>query len=186
MKKKLLAGATGLALATGIALSLPQIAQAETLEPDNVSAAPSNSTIADGADGRNQGSRGPDAGALAEKLGLSEATVADAISAVRDQMDTLDPPSADATEAEREAARDARQAAFAEALAAELGIDEAQLTAALDELQAEREAARAAAAEAALEQAVADGDLTQSEADAVQKAIDAGIVVIPGRGSGPR
>lgn len=186
MKKNLIASAAGLALVTGVALSLPQIAQAETIEPRSVSTAPSSSTTAAGEDGRRQGDRGPDAAALAEKLELSEATVADAISAVRDQMDPTDRPSADATEAEREAAKEARQTAFAQALAAELDIDEAKVTAALAELQAEREAAKDAADEAALEQAVADGDLTQTEADAVQKAIDAGIVVIPGGGPGPR
>ena len=186
MNKKLIAGAAGLALATGVAVSLPQIAQAETLGSSNVSAAAGTSTTTDGPGDRGQGGRGPDAAALAEKLGLTEDDVAAAISAVRDAMDPADRPSEDATEAEKEAAREARQAAFAEALASELGIDEADVTAALEELQAERESARAAAAEAALEQAVADGDLTQTEADAVQKAIDAGIVVVPGGGPGPR
>jgi biotin operon repressor len=186
MKKNLIAGAAALTLATSVAVSLPQIAQAEALGSSNVSAALSTSSTADGPDGRRQEAPGPDAAALAEKLELSETTVADAISAVRDQMDPAERPSEDATEAEREAAREAQQAAFAKALAAELGIDEAAVADALAELQEERAAERTAAAEAALDQAVADGDLTQSEADAVKKAIEAGIVVIRGGGSGPR
>ena len=56
------------------------------------------------------------------------------------------------------------------------------MQAALDEIRAEREAERAAADEELLSTAVADGTLTQAEADAVQKAIDAGIVSTRGGG----
>jgi hypothetical protein len=184
MKKKIIAGAAGLVLATGVGLSMPVLAYAEPLGSNDIAGASSASATSDGPDGRRHGAHGPDAAALAEKLGLSEAAVSNAISAVRDQLDPPARPEADATEDEREAAREARQTAFAEALAAELDIDVANVTAALAELQTERETAKAAADEATLEQAVADGDLTQAEADAVQKAIDAGIVVIRGGGPG--
>ncbi len=104
---------------------------------------------------------------------------------MRDHLDTTR-PSRDATQSERDAARDARQAELATALATELDIDEATVTAALTEIQTERDAAEAADEEAALGQAVADGTLSQTEAEAVQKAIDAGIVSIRGAGHGHR
>ena len=69
-----------------------------------------------------------------------------------------------------------RDAALAKALAAKLNIDEAKVKAALDEIRSERQAARAAALKERLDAAVAAGTLTQAEADAVQKAVDKGVI----------
>jgi hypothetical protein len=69
-----------------------------------------------------------------------------------------------------------RDAALAKALAEKLDIDEAKVKAALDELRSERQAARAAALKERLDAAVKAGTLTQAEADAVQKAVDKGVI----------
>ena len=74
----------------------------------------------------------------------------------------------------------------AEALATKLNIDEAKVTTALKELRTEVKTAATAGQKATLDQAVTDGTLTRTEADAVQKAIDAGIVSIRGGGHGRR
>lgn len=179
MKKQLIAGAAGVALISGLGLGIAQAAQADSDVP--ITSGSTSATM----EGRDQGHRGMgiDAAALATKLGLSETAVADALAAVRESAEPADRPTADATEAERETARDAREAALASALAAELNIDETSVANALTELQEERVATRAAESTATLDQAVNDGTLTQSEADAVQKAIDAGIVVT--RDGGP-
>lgn len=114
---------------------------------------------------------------LATKLGVDESTLNDAFDKLKDSRPRHD-QSDETTGTEREAT-------LAKALAEELGLDEAKVTAALSELRVEREAERAASDEKVLEQAVTDGKLTQSEADAVQKAISAGIVSVRG-GHGPR
>lgn len=182
MKKKLIAGVAGVALVAGVGLSMPQIAQAETLTTTaSASVAPGKiAAPTDRLDGRGPGGNGIAAAALATKLGLPEATVSDALSAVRDKTEPATRPSANTTKTERDAARDSRHTAFAKALAAELNIDEATVTTAMAELQTERETARTANKKATLDQAVTDGILTQAEADAVKKANEAGIVFIRG------
>jgi predicted flavoprotein YhiN len=181
MKKQLIAGAAGVALISGLGLGIAQAAQADS----DVPSTSDSTTAASEAPGQGHRGMGIDAAALATKLGLSESALADALAAVHDSEEPADRPSADATEAERTAARDARDAALATALATELNIDETTVANALTELQEERLATRAADSKATLDQAVTDGTLTQSEADTVQKAIDAGIVVTrdgePGR-----
>lgn len=122
---------------------------------------------------------GMDAAALASALGLDEATVRTALDAVRQSLH--DQQSDDTTEPDP----GARQQAFAEALAAELGVGVDQVTNALAALHAADDADRAAALADRLAQAVADGTLTQAEADAVQKAADAGVIGYGGRGGHP-
>jgi predicted flavoprotein YhiN len=177
MNKKLITGAAGVALASivGLGMALPSQAQTSTITASAFTAGDTGSSSHDGAQ-RGHGGKGFDAAALATKLGLTEAAVADAVAAVRDGIEPGTRPSEDATEAEREAAKDARQTAFATALASELNIDEATVTAALTEIRTEKQAERTAERKASLDQAVADGTLTQAEADAVQKAIDAGVM----------
>ncbi|MDI1463986.1 hypothetical protein QEZ54_23655 [Catellatospora sp. KI3] len=95
--------------------------------------------------------------------------------------------------------RDARQAAFAAALAKELGVDEQKVSDALtkvrEQLRSERgddgrtgeqsQADRAARLKERLDQAVKDGKLTQAEADAIVKAAQAGVLG-GGHGGGHR
>lgn len=184
MRKKLIAGVAGVTFAAAMGVGMTQLAQAET-------PAPSPTTSAFTADGDNtrsgrsdlhgRGGNGFATAALATELGLPEDSVSDALAAARDQVD-VDRPSSDATEAERDAVKADRQAAFVSALASELDIEEAAVTTAMSELQSEKEATKAAADKVAIDEAVTDGKLTQTEADAVQKAVDAGVVSVRGGG----
>lgn len=91
------------------------------------------------------------------------------------------------TAEDREARAAEREQQFAAALAEELGIDEDTVAAALDtvrtRLTEERAAERRAALEERLAEAVAAGELTQEQADALLAAEEAGVL---GRGFGPR
>ncbi|MFV2019888.1 hypothetical protein [Micromonospora sp. LOL_023] len=101
----------------------------------------------------------------------------------------------ESTGAERQAAK---MTEMAEALAAELGVSADDVTAALENIREERAgdrpergerpegtAGRQAALQKRLDAAVADGKLTQAEADAVLKAYDEGVLAGSGRGGGP-
>ncbi|MDG4772130.1 hypothetical protein [Solwaraspora sp. WMMD792] len=94
--------------------------------------------------------------------------------------------------------RAAKMTDLAEALAAELGVSADDVTAALEKVHDERAgdrpergerpegtADRQAALQERLDAAVADGKLTQAEADAVLKAYEEGVLAGPGRGGGP-
>jgi hypothetical protein len=105
------------------------------------------------------------------------------------QADPTPSPSASSSaapggKADREAKRAQQQADLAAKLAKELGVDQAKVQAALDKIsseqQAQAKADRLAALKQRLDQAVKDGKLTQAEADAVKKAVDAGVI-----GAGP-
>ena len=178
MKKTLIAGAAGVVLAScvGLAVVLPAQAETPTTTTTSSTASESGDTAGEHRAGRGHGGKGVDAEALATKLGLTETAVSDAVSAVRDATEAGDHPSSDATGEERDAAKETRRAAFVTALAAELNIDEDTVSAALTDIRSEKTAERAAAATATLDEAVADGTLTQTEADAVQKAIDAQVL----------
>lgn len=123
------------------------------------------------------GMHGDLAAKLASKLGVDEAKVTEALKTARE----ANRPAQDAqgTTKPDPAARDA---AMASELAKALGIDEAQVTEALDALRAESNAERASALQDKLAQAVTDGTLTQAEADAVKKAVEAGVIGGPGGG----
>ena len=113
------------------------------------------------------------AGALAEKLDLDRATVAEALREYRKANKR-------AAGSKQGSTRPARDTALAKALAAKLGVPESDVTKAVAEIRAERRAARGAARDQRLSdrlaEAVTAGTLTQAEADAVKKAADAGIV----------
>lgn len=82
-----------------------------------------------------------------------------------------------------------RQQQFASALAKELGVDESKVSAALDKLHEEKSSdkgndksndnsdkTRQGDLKTRLDAAVKEGKLTQAEADAVLKAVEAGIL----------
>jgi hypothetical protein len=117
-----------------------------------------------------------DAAELATKLGVDEAKVTEALQAFREANKPTTPPA----EGEKPDAA-TREAALAKSLAASLGIDEAKVTAALDELRTAEQAEHAAALKTRLDKAVTDGKLTQAEADAVTKAVEAGVIGGGGR-----
>jgi hypothetical protein len=130
------------------------------------------------------GALGGDLSELASKLGVDEAQLRDAMAAVRDdlkdELKGLRGAAKDDPNADRQALRDQMQQKLADALAAELGIDSSKVRSALEDLEAAREAERDQALTDRLDQAVKDGKLTQAEADAVKKAVDAGVI-----GGGP-
>lgn len=87
---------------------------------------------------------------------------------------------------QRDEWRAERDAAFAEALAAELDLDTDTVADAIDtvrsQLHEERRQARQEALAERLDAAVEDGDLTREQADALLEAADAGV--LGGRGPG--
>lgn len=116
---------------------------------------------------------------LATKLGVDEAKVTEALQTAHDAL-------REAHQADTSTTRptlEERRADLAAELAKALGVDEAKVTEALTALDTERDAARAAALQTRLDQAVTDGKLTQAEADAVRKAVEAGVI---GGGRGGR
>ncbi|MET7373810.1 hypothetical protein [Micromonospora arida] len=88
-----------------------------------------------------------------------------------------------------------RQGELAEALAKELGVPTDKVTAALKKVREQHRPAdrpqrpstedRQAALKERLEQAVKDGKLTQEQADAITKAVEAGVFPGPGGHRGP-
>ena len=116
---------------------------------------------------------------LAEKLGVTEAKVTEALQEVREANRPAKPstaPSADPSAKPTRPDPAEREAALAKALAEKLGIDEAKVTKAFDEIRAARQADRAAELKTKLDAAVKDGTLTQAEADAVTKAVEKGVI----------
>jgi uncharacterized membrane protein len=112
---------------------------------------------------------------LAAKLGVDEAKVADALKTFRDANRPSAPPATPPVPGQKPD-RAAREKALAASLAKSLGLDEAKVTAALEELRTAKHANHAAALKPRLDQAVKDGTLTQTEADAVTKAAEKGVI----------
>ena len=73
------------------------------------------------------------------------------------------------------------EAALVQALSEMLGVDEAEIRAALDQIRAAYEAEGPAALDAWLDQAVQSGILTQEEADAVRQAVEEGMSTLGSR-----
>jgi hypothetical protein len=165
-----------LALGAGIGIGVANLASADiTPTPSPTSTA--SGSPAPGTDRGWPGHPGRDSGAdglareLANKLGVDEATVEEALRAIKEETEPAgkpDPPTKpDVAE---------REPALAKALSSKLGIDEAKIKAALEEISATHQAERMAALKARLDAAVQAGTLTQAEADAVQKAVDQGVI----------
>lgn len=154
--------------------SLAQAADPTTSPTPSATAGPQG-----GMYGRHGGmmQQGGQAAALAEKLGLDEAKVSDALEAAHDALRA----SHQADDSTTRPTPDQARAELAAELAKTLGVDEAKISEALTALEAERNTERAAALQTRLDQAVTDGKLTRAEADAVKKAVEAGVI-----GGGPR
>jgi hypothetical protein len=178
IKKNIALGLTGTALVLGAGLGVAGVANAATATP---APSPSSSASADSSSGEGQGLRGGRHGGgkgghvqaadLAAKLGVEEAKVTEALQAFRDANRP-----AVGTAAGEKPDHAAMQSALAASLAESLGIEEAKVTAALEEIQAEAQAERAAALKTRLDAAVADGTLTQAEADGAAKAVEKGVI----------
>lgn len=171
--------ATALALAAGIGVA--GMASATTTSGptpsagSSASAEGSTSTAPGGSMGKHGGRGGErsfaQASELAAKLGVDETKVTEALQAFRESNRPATQPG---DGGKPDAA--ARDAALAKSLAESLGIEEARVTAALEELRSERQAEKAAELQTRLDQAVAEGKLTQAEADAVTKAVENGVI----------
>ena len=171
-KKTAVAVAAG-ALALGAGVGIAGVASADPTPTPNTSATAS-STPTPGAGGFG-GRHGPGfrdsefVAELASKLGVSQERVTEALRAIREENRPTERPTTPPDRAERDAA-------LAKALAEKLGIEEGKVSAALEEIRTARQAERAAALKERLDAAVADGTLTQAEADAVTKAVGRGVI----------
>jgi hypothetical protein len=185
------------ALAIGFGISSGAQADQATPTPSPTTQSGSSGSNGDGngqgwgAGGRHgmggMGALRGDLSELASKLGVDQAKLRDALTAVRSDLkaelkDLRAKAKGDAT-ADRQALRDQMQQKLADALAKELGIDSSKVSSALTDLEAAHQAERDKALTDRLDQAVKDGKLTQAEADAVKKAVDAGVIG-GGRGLG--
>jgi len=151
-------GAAALAIGFGISSA----AQADDATPTPSPTTQSGSGNSNGNNGNNNGNGwGPggrhgmggmgafagDLSELASKLGVDEAKLRDAMSAVRDDLkkdlkDLRDAAKDNPTTADRQAMRDQMQQKLADALAAQLGIDSSKVSSALADLEAAHEAER--------------------------------------------
>jgi hypothetical protein len=180
--------ATGVAVAAGVlalgaGVGVAGLAQAQpTPSPGSPSssASPSAGTERPGGGKDGRGARGffgmQFASQLAEKLGVTEAKVTEALRSIHEER-RGDRPGADpSADPSTRPDRAEREADLAEALAEKLGLDEAKVTAALAEIREAAQTERAAALQERLDAAVQDGTLTQAEADAVTKAVEEGVI----------
>lgn len=169
-RRKIALGIGGAALVAGTSLGIAGMANATTTATPEPSASAPATPGADGRDGgfgRHGG--GFDAAALAAELGVEESAVQEALQAARESA-----PPRDDTGGRPD--RAALQSALAAPLAEALGLDEATVQAALDALAAQHQEERSADLQARLDAAVADGSLTQEEADGAAKAVELGVL----------
>ncbi len=132
-----------------------------------------------GPGGHGRGGFGLDTAALATELGVSEDELSDAFDAVREELrpDAADRPAeGEERTPPTDEERAEREAAFASALAKELGVEESKVSDALETVRAAREAEHRTALSERLDQAVEDGDLTDADKESVLKAYDAGVL----------
>jgi hypothetical protein len=191
-RKIVLASAAAGAMALGVGVGIAGFAAADPTTPPSANPSSSTSASAD-ADRRGPGGhRGrPGRGVadadlaqqLAEKLGIEQAKVTEALEAIREEKRASRPstassasPSADPSASATRPDRSEREAELVKALAEKLGIEQAEVTKAFEEIRAERQADRAAALKTRLDEAVTAGTLTQAEADAVTKAVEKGVI----------
>ena len=172
-KKTAVAVAAGV-MALGAGVGIAGIASADPTPTPSPSASGTPTPGTGRADGGGRHGHGlrdsAFAAELASKLGVTEAKVTEALQAIRDENRATAPQDKEQLDPAE------RDAALAKALAEKLGIEEAKVTTALTEIRTARQAEHAAALKEKLDAAVADGTLTQAEADAVTKAIEKGVI----------
>lgn len=211
MKKFVIGGAAVLATA-GIGLGLTQLANADPNSPkptesSSVSVASEQASNQQGGptDGQRGGPgggmvglRGVDTATLAQKLGVEESKLREALQSIHRSQESGGMPSqgqssgngseqaAEGGQGQPPAAPPGgsgsgdRDGEIAKALAQALGLDESTVTTAIQEVRAE-------ANKTVLDQAVSDGKITQEDADVIAKAAASGIVEVRGAGGdGPR
>lgn len=185
VKKKIVVAGTSALLATGLGVGAVQLATADPTQTPSpnpssttTSSKPSQSP-SDTDDRGNHGNRGPRdselAKQLASKLGLDESKVTTALQEAHKALRENDNF--------RDMTPEQRHTELAKQLASKLGVEESKVKTALDEIHKARQAQARTEFKSRLDQAVKDGKLTQTEADAVLKAWDAGLI---GGGAGRR
>lgn len=176
------AGAGAATLANAEPTATPSASPSAPADP---SAAPSTGTQDQGGPGQGRHGRGgmdaTMAKDLAGKLGVDEAKVTEALQAIRTEERATRQQGQQGQQNGTKPDPAAREAEMAKKLAEKLGVDEAKVTTALNELRQAHQADEKAAFKTKLDQAVTDGKLTRAEADAVQKAADAGVIGMGGR-----
>ncbi|WP_024820959.1 Clp protease N-terminal domain-containing protein [Arthrobacter sp. 31Y] len=187
--KRITLGVAAGALALGAGLGATGIATAATTPSPSATSSPGATSSTDTGTPADRGGkpgghgpgrdRGQIAAELATKLGVDEAKVTEALKAFREANKPTTPPAEGAEGTKPD--RTAQDAALAKSLAESLGVDEAKVTTALEEIRAAGQAERSAALKTKLDKAVTDGKLTQAEADAVTKAVEAGVIGGGGR-----
>lgn len=164
------------ALTLGGVAGFAQVAQADpTPTPSASASTPGSDAPGPDRPGPGKGDHGahpggPLAAGLAQKLGIDQTRIEEALRTARKAAEP--DPNASTTPPTHQQ----RQDALASGLASALGIDQAQVSQALTALENEQNAARAEALQTRLDQAVTAGTLTQAEADAVKKAVTAGVI----------
>ncbi len=120
------------------------------------------------------------AGAGAAVIGLGVAVPAVAFAQDPSPSPSSSPSASASADADREQRHAERQDKMAELLASELGIDKAKVVEALakveDRMHSDLKAERQSALSERLSAAVAEGKLTQEEADAILKASEADVL----------
>ena len=208
--KKLVIGGAAVLTTAGIGLGLTQLANADPSSPkptesSSVSVASEQASNQQGGptDGQHGGPgggmmrlRGVDTAALAQKLGVEESKLREALQSIHRSQESGGMPSQDQSSGNgsEQAAEGGqgqlptappggsgdRDAEIAKALAQALGLDESTVTTAIQEVRNE-------ANKTALDRAVSDGKITQEDADVIAKAAASGIVEVRGAGGdGPR
>lgn len=166
--------------ALGAGIGVATIASADPTPSAPSSSGTSSSGPATSSDRGDWGHRGGGHGnvdgdlsaTLATKLGVDQARIETALQELRDaaRSDSITKdPAIRPTQAERDTA-------MAKGLADKLNVDQAKVTQALADIRAERNTERAADLKSTLDSAVKAGTLTQAEADAVQKAVEKGVI----------
>ncbi len=172
---------------TGLALGGLGIASATEDGTQSGSSTPAASSATDaGSAERGQGDRGRGQGRghrlggpdLAEALGVSEAELHASLESVREQLEPSQTEDRSARPTDGEL--DERRGQTIDALAEELDLSAADVTAAFEELQQGRADERRTSLGDRLDEAVSEGELTAEDRACVLKAFDAGVL-----GGGP-
>ena len=175
----LLALGAGVGVATAAAETTPSPNSTSTTSTGAAAAnegTASGTTEQQGLRGGHKGGPGFDSAALAIALGVDEAKVTAAVTAARESTRPEAPAAGAERTAPTEAERAAREKAFATAVAKELGLDEAKVSAALADLREAHQAEHRAELSTRLHAAVTAGTLTAADKASVLKAFDAGVL----------
>lgn len=183
-KKKMALGTSAAALALVAGLGLAGVASAAessgtSSDASSVTTQTTQTEQSERGERGGHGERGGRGGGemasgLAEKLGVDETKLSDALKTFREANKP-----AERTERVKGAEKPDRSqvdGALAESLAESLDLEESKVTAALEEVRSAAQTERADALKSKLDAAVSDGTLSQAEADAVTKAVEKDVI----------